>query len=344
MGALQASLILLMLASESFGKAECPPCDITLQPVVRIGSINDPVARSMEGDVARLSNGNFVLAPMFGVPQLALYGPDGSFLRLYDRRGNGPGELNTFALRLDVGRNDTLLVWTQGRLLKFTPELVPAHTEVWSSTARSIAVLPDGRVVGNFQVRDGDRRLLTHVISGGSVVTSFDAALPTEASADHNRIYAAAEGGAVWAGRTNELRFTLHDRSGRVVRQIRAEVDWFPRWTTRPEGAPFRARPQPFVSGISMLDSERLLVLVTTADAGWRRVREDVATPSTNLDHVYDTVILIVDARNGTVLGSRRSDERLRLVKGAPGLVYAPVETELGDIIINLSRVRLAER
>jgi hypothetical protein len=44
------------------------------------------------------------------------------------------------------------------------------------------------------------------------------------------------------------------------------------------------------------------------------------------------------------VLGSRRSDEQLRLVKGAPGLVYAPVETELGDIIINLSRVRLAER
>jgi hypothetical protein len=319
----------------------CPPCDVTLDPVIEIGSLDDPVGRSMEGHLARFSDGRFAYAPMLGAPQIAVYTRTGAFQRMFEKKGQGPGELTTFVLRMGVTRADTLVVWSGGRLLRFTPDLVPMHTEQWTSPARSISVLPDGMLVANFSLAAGGSTMLSHVLDGTRVVRSFDPVRPNETPADQTRIFAAGSDGTVWVGRTNQLWFAQYDENGRLLREFRPQVAWFPRWTSRPEGTPFRARPLPYVSGVSELESGRVLALVTVPDSRWQPVREGVATPSSSLDHVYDTILLVLDSRTGEVLATHRSDTQLRFVSGTSDLVHAPVNLPSGDIAIIVWRVRL---
>lgn len=319
----------------------CPPCEIRLRPVASLGSLEDPVGRSMQSLLGRLSSGRYVLAPMFGAPQIALYGGDGRFISMYDRTGQGPGELNTFARRLGMIAGDSIRVWTRGLLLTFDAQLRPVRTVRWDSPAGHVAVLPDGTMLGNYTMRTPDGVSVTHVISYGGHVASMETQQASDPAASLRRLYAAGPDGTFWSARVNEPRVDHYTLDGRHLHTLTPPLDWFTSRTTRSDRGPFLERPQHFNAGLRQLDAAHLVLLTRVPDANWQPKAEEVITTDSELDSTFDTVLTVVNRGTGQVVSAARSDRALVFVEGTRDLVYAPEMVESGDIVLRVWRITL---
>lgn len=334
-------LLAIALAMGRGGTAEyrsCPPCSLRLDPVVSLGSLADPVGRSMNSLVARLSTGAYVLAPMFGAPQIATYDASGTFTRLYDQRGRGPGELSSFVLRLSAGPGDTIEAWTSRQRLRFNSQLEPLAAPRMQFSPRALMPLSGGALLVNHPRRSPSGVVhALHVLRGDSIVESFDTAVaPGFVSA---RAFGDGAGGTLWVARVNEPRVDLFDRTGRRLRTLHLDMPWFTPWIQRSDRAPLQEPPEPYQLAIRELDPTHLLVLTQVADSNWRPRPEALITSSTEWHSLFDTVLSLVDSGTGKVLASIRSDLNLRMVIGTANLVHAAAEVESGDIVERVWRV-----
>lgn len=320
---------------------DCPPCKLQLHSVASLGSLEDPVGRSMQSLLGRLSSGQFVLVPMFGAPQIALYDEDGRFISMYDRTGDGPGELNSSGQRLGIVDGNSIRLWTRGRLLTFDSELRPIRTARWNSTGGHIAVFPDGTMLANYTMSAPAGVLVTHVLSETGVIASLESQDATDPSAAHRRLYAAGADGTFWSARTNEPRVDQYTLDGRHLATLTPAMEWFSSWTVRSDRAPFMERPQHFNAGLRQLDDTHLLLLSRVPDANWQPQNEPVITPDSEQHSIYDTILTVVNRETGQVVSAVSSPRFLTFVEGTDDLVYATEAVPSGDIVLKVWRVTL---
>jgi len=127
------------------------------------------------------------------------------------------------------------------------------------------------------------------------------------------------------------------DSSGRLLRTITREVEWFEPWFEPPAANAREQAPPPSPIGVYQ-DGEGLLwTLVHVADANWRPlppgdVTEGGLTVTTmqQRNRLHDTMVEVIDPESGRLLSSLRLDAYVRGFAGR-GIVYSYVEDELGE-------------
>lgn len=85
-------------------------------------------------------------------------------------------------------------------------------------------------------------------------------------------------------------------------------------------------------------------MVTRVADENWQPRRETPVRPTDPQNHVYDTILSLVDAQTGDVLVSRRSPDRLMAVHNSSNLFASSREVVSGDIHVVIWRVRIAGR
>ena len=131
------------------GRAAAQEARWVATPVVRAGAVDGPAALSMVFDV-EVGKGGEILAAQPTLGSIALFAPDGRFLRSIGRRGGGPGEFQVLG-----GMNwsrDTLSVVDFGRLHLFTSDLTYVRTITFPTLRPPPGV---GRVIPGFVLTDG---------------------------------------------------------------------------------------------------------------------------------------------------------------------------------------------
>lgn len=210
---------------------------LQMTEVRRIGSMsgpNDDFGRIMSVDISR--SGKVLVADDLN-HRVAVFGPEGEFIRNLGRRGKGPGEFESPWL-VATDAQDSVFVWDVGlaRITVFRPDLsyardfrVPPHWLI-----NGLDFLPDGRMIIAAYGR-GERGVL-HVLSReGTVERTFG---PIPASRDLAGYESSLLGGNLaMAGRTiaysskSPYEILFFDIDGQQLGRCVGQKDW----TTRPE-------------------------------------------------------------------------------------------------------------
>lgn len=315
-----------------------------LEKVVELGSVSDPVGRSTVFSIAALSTGEYVLAPAFVGPQIALYGADGAFISMFDAEGPGPNELSRFANAVTVAPGDTIIALVGSKLMFFDPALQPTRTLTLEMRPRNLISLTGGRIAGNYPIvkSPGMAATIQVVDSAGTVARSMDVvSLRSRTDVVGRRIIATSATGGIWSGRVNEPRLDLFSDSGTHVRTVHVDQPWFTRWSGVSAIESSSKPPRPAQYAVREIDSEHLLLVTRVANENWEARPETPARPTDPQNDVYDTILSLVDAQTGKVLVSRRSSEWLVAVHSSRNLFASSREVASGDIHVVIWRVRV---
>jgi hypothetical protein len=316
--------------------AACPPCTIVLDTVVELGSLDDPVGRSTNTGIARLPSGAFVLTPHVAAPQIAMYGDDGRFLRMYDRTGQGPGELTKAPDELVTSPDGSrILVLDRNRVHEFTTRLEPLRTRIIPFPPWRWTMLSDGRLVVNYALRmsDGLTRPI-HILDDSLNIASSVDTVTVGAGPNYEglRRFGSSASGGFWAARANEPRVDLYGGDGRHVRTVRLERDWFEPWSGNLAGEGYRTPYRPQLYGVREIGLDTLILFFRVADAKWSPRPETIIRSDYDSAPYRDTIIEVIEARSGRVLASERFDQNARPVIGSPDLVHFYRFVESGDV------------
>ena len=240
----------------------CAKCRIELEHVVTLGGSPDDSV-DVGFLLRRNSRGEYFTRNRWAPHQVAVFSPAGKLLKLFGRRGEGPGDFGRVEF-LEIGRGDTVNVfdiflrrqtllapgsWSVGRIapLPVRPLIESVGEMLWPHT---YVLLPDGRYVVNAE--KGDSAL--HLVGvDGELVRSFGVGyreddLPTPPSKRllsvlepneapglrrvdviHRQLTGAGEG-RIWAAYRNRYEIELWDTAGHRLRRLAREADWFKPW------------------------------------------------------------------------------------------------------------------
>ena len=329
-----------------------PPTGVRLLPA-NDGSRPDPGLRLvMDG------TGRFYTANARGYPgTIAVWGPDGAFLRTIGREGQGPGELSARgAVSMFVDAKDNLHVrdgspgWSTfdpaGKFVK------RVSSQELGGFAGTTAVLDDGTVLTGATVPSGAGYYFHLADLSGKPIRSFGpvSSGAGERNPREERSVAYAGGTEFWAtpaeGDPRGYVLERWSTDGKLLQTIRRDVPWF-----RVSGGASRNRedpPQPQVSALHLDDSGLLIAIATAPNAKWRYIA-DLAERRRVGDEFIDVWIDAIDTRSAALLSSERftvaqARQHFRDFVPRRGLVYHVGETADGLPLIELRRIELRAR
>ena len=124
----------------------CRACRIEIERVVRLGNRDGPGALAGRDLIAMDGRGRFYATSVARRGEIAIFGPDGRFLRLLGRTGKGPGEFS-MPHPITFGTADTMIVFDPSnyRISTLSPSYEPVATVPITGYARD-ALRRDGRV------------------------------------------------------------------------------------------------------------------------------------------------------------------------------------------------------
>lgn len=304
--------------------------------------------------IAADSRGRIIAGPI-ETRGFAVFDSTGRLLRRVGREGSGPGEYRRI-WNIVVGPGDSVFVGevTERRLTVYSPSLEVARTRTFPLMHDDIVALPDGRMilatVDDSPLRAG---LPLHLMTPeGAHGKSFGVDNPTydEWSRSHFwRRLAMAAGGGFWTAPLVRYELELWtDRLERAVTLVRS-APWFPPLATPyPSGRQSdEVRPVPEIRDL-VQDREGLLwVIIAVADENWRQTRPAAGAPVergllslAQRAPNYDTIVEVIDPRNGQLLASIRRPESFFGVRGAP-LLYTVRENQAGAESLEIWRLSL---
>jgi hypothetical protein len=309
----------------------CSQCAVTTKLLFVLGDSAGPGA--LEGDrnvVHRDSRGRFYVTNDVS-PHVWVFAPDGKFMRRLGAKGQGPGEFERISA-VAIGKGDSLYVFDPRlrRLTIIAPDYTLARTAPLELSAGFDAAVVNGGVVVNASVRTPDKAgyPLHLVDGGGGIVRSFGSESglyrPDIVHSTRRAITSAGDGG-VWAAFLNQYVIEEWPSSGRQVRALKREVDWFPAYWQSDVNA--RAAPQPYTTAL-WATGDTLWVLISVAHPEWRMVVRQ-ATPDGKFFTVDDearyrrSVVEVIDTRRNRVLASSPMGDLLWGFAGQ-GLAYGP--------------------
>jgi hypothetical protein len=282
------------------------------------------LARQPLPEIFVSEHGIVYVAPASRTTPLAAFSLAGNLLRSFGSFGGGllgfqrlrgfhisDGPGNTIAI---VQRNKyVLLASDNGALVEqFHLPFAPAAIHVVRDTILAVEAISTG---------PSKRAYLHFLDTKGSIVASIG---EMESLPDWDEYFdarkvtgVASDGGSVWISHINSYELTQYSRSGDVRSRLAREAEWFPQYSTYVPQEPFSAPPRPRVTSIgSYGTADTVITTVSVADEGWHpnmggaRLGGRV-TQSLDLDHVFDTIIEIIDVQAGVLVARRRFDEYL---------------------------------
>jgi hypothetical protein len=302
------------------------------------------------------SHGRFFVAPLGEPGMIAVFGPNGRFLRTVGRFGSGPGEFRSIT-RLAAIPGDSILVFDNmmARMSVIAPTLEITRTAPAPSLVYGIARMGDGTLVAAALVgtRQGAGNPY-HILGDRGIVRSFgatDETRPRDAAFAGARAITPAKGGGFWAGHFNRYEIERADSVGELHIVVNRTVDWFPAWTKSEGAPPWLVRPNPKLTALREDAHGNLWTFILVARKNWKpvmpqtNVRGDRAfsMPATNdIDRIIERVIEVIDPRTGNVRASRRVRGSFADFVGSD-MIYRRHETEGGMIQITISRLELAD-
>src|SRR5690606_16726465 len=131
---------------------------------------------------------------------------------------------------------------------------------------------------------------------------------------------------------------------GEPGRRLRIDRPWFREWEGRIPGEPLTVKPRPQGIALRELRVGELAVLTSVADANWEPMGpegQQIMIPLLTMDwsSVWDTVIEIVDAADGTVTARRTFPQYLLPIHGSTDRFYSTREEADGHVVIEIWRL-----
>lgn len=296
---------------------KAPPCIARFVPTgVELVPDGRRVERIM-ALIARDVRGRYFTSD--GRGQLAVWDSSGRWRSSFGRRGGGPGEFPTGALRAVPLPDGSVYVFDNAfRWTRFDSTLTVARSVqgTFGLSVRESLVYPGGRLLdATGGDTDGYAFHLTEPFrSTGAgrpaVVRRFGLREQRERAlhrSEKARLVTTADTGSFWAGppkaagRGYELQLWRLD--GTLLRTLRREVPWYPAGGDRAAAVPTATTPPPYeIESIVALPDDLLAVALLLPRAkGWdSRIRPD----SLERDQLWDIRLEVLDTRSGTVLAS----------------------------------------
>lgn len=332
-----ASCLLAMTACSDTTRDVAP---IRLETMISLGAEDGDGALATWPRVsARHPLGYRVLVPQPGsVPSLpVVYDDSGSFLGTLGSRGDSAHNL-VEPLFARIGPGDSVWVFDGARrAVIFSPERVLVRSITLPVSPWDAVVLSGGRVALTPAMFGEPLPWLLLDAAGNEVarIGESDALVPSP-----RRIIAGVDG-TVWTlAMTHRWRMEQWDLSGTRLRQFTDAPSWFTPHDALTAPGPDRP-PQSAVQD-GWVDTEgRLWIVGKTPDPNWRDgvgPPVDGASPITDPDKAYDTIVEVRDGTTGAVLGEARFDGAYPFIAEA-GVLMRVRTTAAGWHIAELARV-----
>ncbi|MDT8370192.1 MAG: hypothetical protein RQ745_13380 [Longimicrobiales bacterium] len=342
----------MTVAAELVHGSECSTC-ITFDSVTTLGDEADEAslvsnAMTIPCGLGWTPDLGFISARMVGGGGIGVYGAGGALDSLIGRRGAGPGE---FAGDMRVLTTDTAMYVVDNRNLRVV-HLGTAGE--WRGSTRIPARSVGHTILGGGQILlhsrpsgiEGDDNPLYTLLDGTEIVHRFGAIDPALSAGLDQRVVAGLAGAPSEFVEAGTWRYQL-TRRGVDGSSVRWRLERRPEWL---DGTPpssddldrmhVEIPPAPVVTQMWEDDAGRLRVLSMVPDLDW-----SPGTPDTRsiawIHDTFDSVLEVIDPETRELIGSRRSDEVLAAMCGAPWL-YTIRETEAGDTRAVLLRAELA--
>lgn len=251
-------------------------------------------------------------------------------LRAFDQAGRPRGRIGSSGAGprefLDISEivvtpGDSLYVFDggNGRVTILSPDWSVARSFPFSGWVSDAVRLDGGELVVN--LHRATRELVgvpLHLLAAdGHISKSFrvDPMLyRADAPSMMIRTLTPAADGRLWAGHESRYVLELWDRTGEMRTRLTRDADWFEPWDRAPEISPTQP-PTPFLRTISVDSSGRIWTAVLVPDKNYRdalgpaTVREGQTTYDIvkGPEHLYDTMIEVIDPGAGTVVAHART-------------------------------------
>lgn len=297
------------------GEPSCVECEIRVVDRVALGHVDDEVSPAGPVRVALAGDGGFYLiSDHLPLPGILRYAPDGTFLEMLGRQGDGPGEMGR-SWRLGGAADGTLLIYDLPRAAMhvFGPDgawlrtLQPVNPVLFGPLPVGdtiFAIVPAGarprevpdREVVLYDAHDGT------VLGGVGPPSPFVAGQPSGVSS-----MAAGTGGRIWLGRGG----TGVIEEWTLTNELVGTLEWDEGW---PGFARSDGRTAAFLAGQLWQDPESglLWVVSNSPDPTYvapppPRVEPGQPLPSGMLDPAglnarHSPIVSVVDPAGGQVL------------------------------------------
>jgi hypothetical protein len=340
------------------------PCILVgMPPHVVIGS-PDADGPSPSFRLVRLESGRFVSTSQpTSEGTILLWDSDGSFLRSYGRRGEGPGEFaGVGELLLFPGPGDSLFVvddrstWSVfDSDLSFARSFRGTHS---GRRDRTVHVTPTRQVLTTGPVMSGGQGNAFHImgLDGEALITTAPLSLPAGLPDRHfprvsaynprsNTVWVAPPDGAPGA-------MILEERTldGELLRTIRREAPWFPEGGFPPTDDPSEP-PLPSYVLLHMDGDGLLWVAVTVRSDAWRPPGrsspplQGASRDTMRIRTQYDSRVEVIDVEAGVVLASMIIDDPLaapfEYIFPGTRTAYRVIVDELGLNTIEVFQIEL---
>ena len=341
----------------------CETCSIEITPDVVLGTDGESVI-ALALDIARLSDGRFVMSFDEAPNEFTVFSADGTEYRRVGRAGEGPGEYGHVWFVREHG--DGLHVF-DSRRMRMTVldrddyEVVGTAPAVClGCSPGDMAILPDGSPVLNFgvpmggferystleELRAAESHTVIHVLGeDGRPRLSMDE-IPRTAAGPFFRHLEIAPDGTLLSARLMEYRIDRWDpATGEHLETFVREADWWPEDNPAPPAAP-DVRPPTTMEAMHVDEAGRLWVYISRPTPDWRDHVESTGLPEYMGSWEYgpgarEWVVEVADLEAGRVLVSQVVDVEPRPQARffAPG--WLAVYNEDGYPLYRMYRVRL---
>ena len=289
----------------------CASCTIELTPDVVLGADGESVI-GLALDIARLSDGRFVIAFDDVMYEFTVFSADGSEFRRVGRAGEGPGEYGHVWFVRE--HDDKLHVFDRRRrrmtVLDRDFEVVGTMpVGCVSCDGRDMAMLPDGSAVMNFPHADG----FVHILGEDGQPRVSVPGAANVSDVDYIRHLDIAPDGSLVVAEPYRYRIERWDpATGEHLETFVRNADWWPNdnllHPPRPHLPPMTA-----VNWMNVDEGGRLWVYIQRPTPDWRDHVESTGLPEHMGSWRYgrgatEWVIEVVDMEAGKVIASHVVD------------------------------------
>lgn len=331
----------------------CPACRITSTPVATLGTDDGPGSFTMPpANVRRDARGRFwVHGGHDDAAGPAVFGPDGRFLAVVGRRGQGPGEFQNVHDVVLLPGDSVLVMDGNFRATIVDPDLVPRRFAVIPAPLEeSIAVEWPGTIVGFSHHAAGLRGGPTlHAMSfkeSPGILTSFGPAwtMAERGSRESVLLKLAPSRTGTWSGLQRRYQLDHWGRDYKLDRRLLREPAWFAdAQRGLGPGQPPRAR----LNAVIEDDVGRIWTFTSVPAPTWKEAwppRRPDGTVETRMaavefDKLYRTMVEVIDPVAGRVVARSELDQLV--VAALPGF-HAVLHVTDADGFVRLKVVRLS--